>query len=276
MVKRPDQPRAADAPATFVDGLDGVTELEDVTLEEIDREDDRFQFRVDAKSGDLVRSMRTEGQQVPVVLWRRRPADKGKPPYLIIDGFRRTHAVARLGWPSVKAMVLDISEEEAFDRAYTENVVRKSLKPLERATAICIAIERRGEDETAKHLAISKKQLGRYKELLALPRKIRDALDQDEISMAHALLLGKARQNGVRLNEEGMLGLARGVSAKELAKRLRKHTRKAGGRPKKYATMKGDLIRFYPFAFDLRTGSKQERAKIRKVLEQALARLDSA
>ena len=68
--------------------------VQEVSLKDINLEDTAYQFRVVFKVSDLVKSIKAEGQQFPIIL-------RGKKPYQIVSGFRRVRACQELGLEKV-------------------------------------------------------------------------------------------------------------------------------------------------------------------------------
>src|SRR5262249_285496 len=140
-------------------------------------------YRTGATFADLRDSIAREGQREPIDLLDGRP-------HIIIDGHRRFRAIAELGLTSVKALVhRNLDEEEAHRMAFTKNVVRKNLSPLDRANAISLA-RRRGLKRVAitSAFGMSEKQLQRYEKLLEVPEALQRLVDDGRASMAHAFV----------------------------------------------------------------------------------------
>ncbi|MEO0380512.1 MAG: plasmid partitioning protein RepB [Pseudomonadota bacterium] len=78
----------------------------------------------------LMESMRTYGQQVPVLL---RPHAKARGRYEIVYGRRRLRALKELGLP-VKAMVRQLSDDELIMAQGQENTARRDLSFVEKAS----------------------------------------------------------------------------------------------------------------------------------------------
>jgi ParB family chromosome partitioning protein len=247
----------------YVEGLPARSTIRSVPLGEIDAEDTRFQFRLSPTTGDLRASIRTGGQQVPLLLWG------SNPPYKIVDGFRRVAAIAEIGWDSVKAIIReDLTEQAAFALSFIENVKRKNYSPVDKANAIWQAIHGRGmkKEEVARELGLSVKQVGRYLKLLELDSALQQAVKRGRISMAHAAAL---HHSGIRdparwierIREEGL-------TEKQLRRRLKKAGR--GGRPKLYLNADGKGgFRMYPFRYRSEMGAA-EKKRIIDALERAL------
>lgn len=239
------------------------TLLKSVTIRDINVADERFQFRFQTQSEDLRSSIAENGQLNPITLWRPRKNAQ----YLIVDGFRRTDACIALGFKTVDANVISCTEDQAYGRAYVENVVRKNLTPLEKATGICAVINRVGKKKAAEQIKISQKQLNRYIELLETPSLTKKALGRGRISMAHALIISEYLPS-VKMAEADLIKLAELNSAAELRKLLKKRRNK--GRPKKYTRIDDEMLRMYPFRFNRVTATKADRQKVSRVLRAAL------
>jgi|TARA_Y100000310_G_scaffold234087_2_gene237018 ParB/RepB/Spo0J family partition protein len=236
---------------------------ESVAISDIDVADVRFQFRFQTQSEDLRSSIAENGQLNPITLWRPRKNAR----YLIVDGFRRTDACIALGLETVDANVIRCTEDQAYGRAYVENVVRKNLTPLEKATGICAVIDRVGKKRAAEQIKISSKQLNRYIELLEAPSLTKRALGKGTISMAHALIISEYLPS-VRMPEADLIRLAELNSAAELRKLLKK--KRNNGRPKKFTRIDDEMLRMYPFRFNRVTASKEDRQKVSRALRAAL------
>ena len=249
----------------YVEIVEGLSQKgwEEVDLADLDLEDASFQYRFPSNIGDLRASLEAEGQREPIDL-------TGKKPHRVIDGFRRVRAVQALEWPSIKAFVhRGISEEDAFRLAFTKNVVRKNLSPMEKANAIYLA-QKRGvkKTELAEAFGLSEKQLGRYLKLLAFPKHVQKLLDGKTVTMAHAKVLADfavrdAEKWKKRIQEEGLDSRAlKALLTKELGK-------KPAGRKKLYMKRAKDRVRFYPFTIG-KDAPKAEKEKVIKVLEEAI------
>jgi len=79
---------------------------------------------------ELANSLQKEGLHYPIIVCER----QGKFP--IIDGERRAYAAKKLGWKTITAKLLELSEQEAQLLAFKLNDERKTLEPLEEATYI--------------------------------------------------------------------------------------------------------------------------------------------
>ncbi len=189
-----------------------------IPLGDVDPSDSRFQHRLFASSEDLIESIRVHGQRTPVHLTGERP------PYTVVDGFRRIEALAKLGDDSVLAVVeRGATEEELFAFSFAENVRRRSYTTYDKAHAIWQAMERWGLEKqaVASMLGLSIRQIDRYLALLTFGECLREAVARGRVSMAHAVVLHRlAPSDAPRWIEEIQ---ACGLSAAELAKRVRRN-----------------------------------------------------
>ncbi|MGU8077231.1 ParB/RepB/Spo0J family partition protein [Burkholderia pyrrocinia] len=126
----------------------------------------------EAKLTELAESIREAGLVQPIVV---RKAASG---YQLVAGERRWRAHKMIGKESIKAVVVDISDEDMAMLALVENVVRDDLTDYEIARSI-----RETEKEfpnrkrMAEALGISRSELYRYLSFAELPEFILNDLD---------------------------------------------------------------------------------------------------
>ena len=234
--------------------------LRKVKLSDVDRADERFQLRLHSDVRDLERSLIAHGQQVPVTLWGSRP------PYKIIDGFRRIEVLDRMGEKTVLAVVRrDLDEHAAFALSFIENARRRNFSALDKAHAIWIALNKRQmtKDVAAQELGLSRRQLNRYLRLLNLGEPLEAAVVAGRLSMAHAAELRKPGVTGVPALIDKVVD--ENLSVEELKRLLR---RKAG-RPRPYVVRAGRGFRTYPFRYHPSLDQK-EKKRILAALQQAI------
>jgi ParB family chromosome partitioning protein len=128
----------------------------------------------DAGFADLVRSLESTGQQVPVLL-RPHPEKLGR--YQTAYGHRRIRAAARLGRP-VKAIVRALTDTELVLAQGKENTERRDLSFIERAFFARALVARgfeRGVVQDA--LSLHKAEMTRFLQVAdAVPHHIADAI----------------------------------------------------------------------------------------------------
>ena len=233
-----------------------------VGLEEIDRGDTRFQYRILVSHGDLIESLRSQGQLNPVILWG------SQPPYTIVDGFRRVDAISALGGDSAQAVFVDGKDERrVFAIGFAENVQRRSLTAHDKANAIWRAIHvwKLNKRDVAASLALSIRQVDRYLKLLEFSPPLLQAIEEGRLCMAHAILLHRAKPSDLSRWIDEVA--ASGLSAKDLKRRLQRIARRRG--PKMYLVQDTNGFRLRPVRYrpDMSTAEKK---RIWESLEAAL------
>jgi ParB family chromosome partitioning protein len=233
-----------------------------VELGDIERSDKRFQYRLMVSHGDLIESLRDQGQLNPVILWGDRP------PYIIVDGFRRIEAIVALGGDSVEAVFIDTRDETAvFAISFAENVRRKSLTAQDKANAIWRAIHvwELDKREVAASLALSIRQVDRYLKLLELSAELQKAVVEGRIRMAHAILLHRANLSDPSTWIDKIE--AEGISAEKLKDRLGRSSRRKGPKILLVQDARGFHLRPIRYRKDM---SRAEKRRIWDSLEAAL------
>ncbi len=73
----------------------------------------------------LKENMREHGQNEPIIL--RRVGDK----YECIIGYNRTEVAKQLGWKMIKAIVVDVDDDEAAEMCISDNICRSDYPPIQ-------------------------------------------------------------------------------------------------------------------------------------------------
>lgn len=137
--------------------------------------------RVDPNSAgivDLAASLEKVGMLSPVIV-RRHPTEPEK--YDLRAGHRRLVAAERLGWATVPAMVLDLSDDEAVAVTVTENLQREDLTPLEEAEGMSrLTALGRTISEIAADLGRHPSYVARRLALTRLAPEVRKAIAEDD------------------------------------------------------------------------------------------------
>ncbi|MBN9245507.1 MAG: plasmid partitioning protein RepB [Mesorhizobium sp.] len=128
----------------------------------------------DASFAELVRSIETSGQQVPVLV-RPHPDRPGR--YQTAYGHRRIRAAERLGRP-VRAIVRALSDTELVLAQGKENTERRDLSFIERAFFAQALMERGFERAVVQEaLSLHKAEMTRFLQVAdAVPRRVADAI----------------------------------------------------------------------------------------------------
>ena len=244
---------------------DRIVPCHEVRLTDINPTATQLQFRIVVTTTDLRESLRCHGQLEPIDLVGE------EKPLRIVDGFRRFHAAVALGWTSIRAFVhTALSEREAVQLAFTKNVVRKNLTPIERANAMALAMARGMRlPELAGAFCLSERQVRRYLDILELPEAIQELLDGKLVTMAHGRILADYH---VKDPQEWASQIKR---EKLDVPSLRRHLRailgpRTQGRRKCFVLKTKTGIRVCAFAMGSST-PKSERDAAIKALQEAVA-----
>ena len=138
---------------------------------------------------DLSQSIKEKGVIQPILVKQNNDNQK----YEIIAGERRYLASVAIKKDYIPAIILNISDNEAFELAIIENIQRDDLNPIEEANAIKKLIKDYNykQDNIAKKLGKSRAHIANILRLLSLPQEIQDMVTRKDISMGHARALVK-------------------------------------------------------------------------------------
>jgi len=79
---------------------------------------------------EIVESIRLIGLKKPITV-AERPSEDGQPKYALVCGEGRLNAFRILGETHIPALVVDVSDEDAFIMSLAENIARRGYRPLE-------------------------------------------------------------------------------------------------------------------------------------------------
>ena len=79
---------------------------------------------------EIVESIQLIGLKKPITVAERASED-GQPKYLLVCGEGRLNAFRILGETHIPALVVDVSDEDAFIMSLAENIARRGYRPLE-------------------------------------------------------------------------------------------------------------------------------------------------
>ena len=80
---------------------------------------------------DIVENIRTIGLKKPITVTQRQGEAGAEPTYLLVCGEGRLNAFRILGQTHIPAMVVEVSDEDAFIMSLAENIARRGHRPLE-------------------------------------------------------------------------------------------------------------------------------------------------
>jgi len=79
---------------------------------------------------EIITNIKTIGLKKPITVTPR-PTAKGDEKYLLVCGEGRLNAFKNLGETTIPAIVIDVSDEDAFIMSLAENIARRQCRPLE-------------------------------------------------------------------------------------------------------------------------------------------------
>jgi ParB family chromosome partitioning protein len=79
---------------------------------------------------EIVDNIRAIGLKKPITV-AERPGDDGDPRYVLVCGEGRLNAFRILGETHIPALVVDVTDEDAFIMSLAENIARRGYRPLE-------------------------------------------------------------------------------------------------------------------------------------------------
>ncbi len=195
-------------------------EESELVLGDLDGSDETFCFRMNVYVNDLVEDLALHGQDFPVVV---RPWGSGEARYQLVCGFRRVTAARRLGWESVRAVVRELDDAEAYRLAYAENERRRSYSVVDRAHAVAKA------RQAGKTLAMIGAYFGlkptALKELASLataPPQVQARVEAGDITpkMAVAMNVLRGRYPDVDSDRWLATGVEEGLQVSQLKRRV--------------------------------------------------------
>lgn len=246
-----------------------VHEVKEIALAAIDLDDTTFCFRMSIKVDGLAQDIKANGQDFPVVI--RKLGGKLQ----LVCGFRRCTALRNIGRNTVIAVVKELTDDEAYRLAWSENEARKSYTDLDRAHAILKANQAgKTMKELEKVFGKTRKQLTRWKMLAKLPTAVKEALADGTISTTHAVVLHemKVRYPGLDFSTWIKAVGEGGLSVQQLRNRItRAHAEERKVEP--LVVEKDGVLQFKVRKLYVEKMSDEERAAVVQQLEAALALL---
>ncbi|MEQ8848207.1 ParB/RepB/Spo0J family partition protein [Botrimarina sp.] len=134
---------------------------------------------------DLADSIREHGVLQPLVVRRV----DGR--FELIAGERRLRAAQAAGWQRVPVQVRDVDDRQTAELAIVENLQRKDLNPIEKATSFERYLREYGctQEELAARVHINRSTVANLVRLLDLPDDVKSLVVEGELSQGHARAL---------------------------------------------------------------------------------------
>ncbi len=172
---------------------------------------------------ELIASVREKGLIEPIIV---RPIGGT---FEVVAGARRFEACKRLRWSRIPCIIRNLSDKDAFEMSLSENIQRKTMNPLEEATAFRKYVDREGwggESMLARRIGKSQEYVSQRLSLLSLPKGVKQRIIRRQINSSAAAEI--ARVSDAR----AQLGLSKRVAEEKLTiaeVREAVHSIKTGG-----------------------------------------------
>lgn len=160
---------------------------------------------------ELALSIKEHGVFQPII------AKKSIKGYEIIAGERRVKASAMAGLQEVPAIIKDFSDNEMMEIALLENLQRENLNAIEEASAYKNLIENLNitQEQLSDRIGKSRSHVTNMLGLLSLPQSTQNLISKKEISMGHARVLSKLKDEN-QINELTDRIITEGLSVRGL------------------------------------------------------------
>jgi ParB family chromosome partitioning protein len=189
---------------------------------------------------EIVENIRTIGLKKPITVTERDGAD-GTPAFLLVCGEGRLNAFRLLGETHIPAMVIAVSDEDAFIMSLAENIARRGHRPLEILADIELLLARDYTiDDIIQRTGLSQKYVRDIVFLLEKgEERLIEAVQNNTIPLTAALEIARAKNDdgdlGDMLEEAYKTGQLKGhqlTDAKRLMEKRRDKGPKSAARPK--------------------------------------------
>jgi ParB family chromosome partitioning protein len=157
---------------------------------------------------EIVDNIRAIGLKKPITV-AERPGDDGDPRYVLVCGEGRLNAFRILGESHIPALVVDVSDEDAFIMSLAENIARRGYRPLEILADIEV-LRKRGY---SAEIIIQKTGLSpKYvKDIVFLldqgEERLIEGVQRGTIPLTTALEIARANENASTTVEDGQANL---------------------------------------------------------------------
>ena len=170
-------------------GISDDDVLREIRIEKIvpNKNQPRREFTED-KIKELAESIKQNGLLQSITV-----RDMGNGFYELIAGERRLRALKYLEYPTTKAIVKELTNEQMATLALIENIQREELTPIEEAYAYqeLLSINNLTQDELAKSLGKTQATVANKLRLLKLCSKVVDAINSKRITERHGRAMVK-------------------------------------------------------------------------------------
>lgn len=202
---------------------------------------------------EIVENIRTIGLKKPITVTERSGAD-GDPVYLLVCGEGRLNAFRLLGESHIPALIVNVTDEDAFIMSLAENIARRGQRPLEILADIELLLAHACTiDDIVHRTGLSPTYVRDIVFLLEKgEERLIGAVQNGTIPLTTALEIARAKHDdehlGDMLEEAYKSGQLKGhqiTEAKRLIVRRREHGPKTGGERPKLPTSAHSLVKTY-------------------------------
>lgn len=169
------------------------------------------------KIEELAQSIKSSGLIQPIVVRRAGQS------YQLVVGERRYLACRSLGWKKISAAVKTLSDNEMAATALIENLQRENLSIIEEASGYAALMRNFSltQEALARRLGKSQSTIANKIRLLRLPERVREKLQDHNLTERHAralLRLDSEQQQLQMIEEIGQMGLTVNQAEKRIDK----------------------------------------------------------
>ena len=189
---------------------------------------------------EIVENIQDIGLKKPITVTEREGLD-GEPKYLLVCGEGRLNAFRILGETHIPALIVDVSDEDAFIMSLAENIARKGHRPLEILADIELLLTRNtGIDDIVAKTGLSQKYVRDIVFLLEKgEERLIEAVQHGTLPLSAAIQIARAKTDDDNLGDmleeayqSGELKTTQLYEAKQLLAKRRDQGPKANNRPK--------------------------------------------
>ena len=151
---------------------------------------------------EIVENIRSIGLKKPITVTEREGAD-GAPAYLLVCGEGRLNAFRLLGESHIPALVVNVTDEDAFIMSLAENIARRGHRPLEILADIELLLARDYSiDDIITRTGLSEKYVRDIVFLLAKgEERLIEAVQNGTIPLTTALEIARAKHDDENLGD---------------------------------------------------------------------------
>jgi ParB family chromosome partitioning protein len=207
---------------------------------------------------EIVENIRTVGLKKPITVTARSKED-GTEKYFLVCGEGRLNAFRILGQTHIPALIINVSDEDAFIMSLAENIARHGYRPLEILADIGVLLNR-GHDEEAiiRKTGLSAKYVKDIVFLLGQGEsRLIEGVKSGKIPLTTALEIARAKQADKNLGEvlqeayeTGQLKGHQVTKAKRFAQKSEESAPTLADGQGKPATTSYNLVRSYQIEVD--------------------------